>query len=258
MLRYPVVFSLLVLTALMTTSSPAADNRDRFEARTFADGDFKLPYRLLKPQGYNAKQKYPLVIFLHGAGERGNDNQQQLVHGMNDFASDAVMTKYPAFVIAPQCPEGQAWGGINRLAMLPTPANELTPALDATLRAVEALRQEFSIDDKRIYITGLSMGGYGTWNALANRTELFAAAAPICGGGETASVVKFKQIPIWAFHGADDMTVPVERSREMIEALRAAGASPKYTEYPGVGHNSWAQTYSDVALYAWLFAQKKP
>src|SRR4029078_12152103 len=109
----------LFLTAAaiaMPNSTSAADNRDRFEARVFTDGDFKLPYRLVKPKGYDAKQKYPLVIFLHGAGERGEDNEKQLVHGMNDFASDEIMTKYPAFVIAPPCPRDEAWGGIRRRA----------------------------------------------------------------------------------------------------------------------------------------------
>ena len=236
----------------------AASAADRFETRTFQDGDYKLPYRLLKPKPFDAQQKYPLVIFLHGAGERGEDNEKQLVHGMNDFASDEIMARYPAFVIAPQCPIGEAWGGIRRLAKSPTPEGQLTPALSATLKAVETIRKEFPIDDKRIYITGLSMGGYGTWDALAKQTELFAAAAPICGGGDPASAVTMKKVPIWAFHGEDDQTVPVERSREMIEALKTAGASPKYTEYPGVGHNSWAQTYSNPELYAWLFAQRKP
>jgi predicted peptidase len=236
----------------------AADNRDRFEYRTHQEQDYKLPYRLLKPNPFDPSQKYPLVIFLHGAGERGSDNEKQLVHGMNEFASDEIMARYPAFVIAPQCPEGEAWGGFSRLAKKQTPDGQLTPALDATLKAVAALRKELSIDDKRIYITGLSMGGYGTWDALAKQPDLFAAAAPICGGGSTAQVDKFKHIPIWAFHGSDDKTVPAERSREMIEALKAAGATPKYTEYAGVGHNSWAQTYSNPGLYEWLFAQRKP
>src|SRR4051794_30573212 len=105
----------------------AEDNRDRFEPREFPDGAYKLNYRLLKPRPFDASQKYPLVIFLHGAGERGDDNTRQLVHGMNDFTSDQIMARYPAFVIAPQCPEGQAWGGIDRLARVPTPANELAP-----------------------------------------------------------------------------------------------------------------------------------
>lgn len=248
------------IIAMTADRATSADNRDRFEARTFQDGGYKLQYRLLKPKDYDAKKKYPLVIFLHGAGERGDDNEKQLVHGMNDFASDEVMTRYPAFVIAPQCPAGEIWGGvgIGRLAKSPPPADKLAPALDATLKTVESLRKEFPIDGKRIYMTGLSMGGYGTWDALAKRTELFAAAAPICGGGDTSQVSKFKDIPIWAFHGADDKTVPVERSREMIEALKGAGGNPKYTEYPGVGHNSWAQTYADPALYEWLFTQRRP
>ena len=246
----------ILMTAISTTA--AADNRDRFEPRTLTQGENKLPYRLLKPKDYDPNKKYPLVVFLHGAGERGDDNEKQLVHGMNDFASDEIMAKYPAFVIAPQCPSGEAWGGINRLAKTPTPADQLAPALAATLQAAAEVQNEFSIDDQRIYITGLSMGGFGTFSALTNRPELFAAAAIICGGGETAMASKFKHVPIWAFHGADDKTVPAERSREMIEALKAAGAAPKYTEYPGVGHNSWAQTYADPALYEWLFAQRKP
>jgi predicted peptidase len=256
MQRFGAFGSSLVVLA-MTSVLPAADNRDRFEARTFTDGDYKLPYRLLKPKDYDVRQKYPLVIFLHGAGERGDDDEKQLIHGMNDFAADEIMTTYPAFVIAPQCPSGEAWGGISRLAKSPTPDGKLSPALDATLKAFAALQKEFSIDDQRIYITGLSMGGYGTWDALAKRPELFAAAALICGGGDTSQVSKFKDIPIWAFHGADDRTVPVERSREMIEALKAAGGNPRYTEYAGVGHNSWAQTYSNPELYAWLFGQRK-
>jgi predicted peptidase len=246
------------LSVVASAFTSAADNRDRFEARTFADGDYKLNYRLLKPKTVNGSQEYPLVLFLHGAGERGEDNEKQLVHGMNDFASDEVMAKHSAFILAPQCPTGEQWGGINRLAKSPTPPDQLAPALAAALKAVDALRKEFPIDDHRIYITGLSMGGYGTWDALAKRPELFAAAAPICGGGKPEAVSKFKDVPIWAFHGADDKTVPVEQSREMIEALKAAGAKPKYTEYPGVGHNSWAQTYADPAFYEWLFAQRKP
>jgi predicted peptidase len=253
----PLLLTIFQLTMAAKPLPAADDHRDRFEPRTFVAGDFSLPYRLLKPKNYDPRQKYPLVIFLHGAGERGNDNEKQLIHGMNDFASDEVMEKYPAFVMAPQCPAGQQWGGINRLAKVETPEGQLPPALDATLKAAKAMEKDFSIDDRRIYLTGLSMGGYGSWKALETHPDMFAAAAIICGGGKPEAAAKFKHVPIWVFHGADDKTVPVEQSREMVEALKAAGANPKYTEYPGVGHNSWAATYSNPELYAWLFAQKK-
>jgi predicted peptidase len=255
MMRELVAVPLAVL--IMTMTASAADNRERFEARTFSDGEFKLPYRLLKPIDYDPQQKYPLVIFLHGAGERGDDNQKQLVHGMNDFASDEVMAKYPAFVMAPQCHEGRKWSEVDWSAKSSKLPEQISPALATTLKAAEALQKEFAIDANRVSITGLSMGGYGAWDALSRRPEMFAAAAIICGGGDPAYAAKMKDVPIWVFHGDDDKAVPVGRSREMVEALKAAGATPKYTEYPGVGHNSWARTYADPALYEWLFAQSR-
>jgi len=251
-------FLTLIVGLCMSSSLAAADHRDRFERRIFTGGGTQLPYRLLKPKNYDPSQKYPLVVFLHGAGERGNDNHKQLVHGMNDFASDEIMDKYPAFVMAPQCPEGQWWAPFNQATKSAAGGDQPAPALAAVLEAIPALQKEFSIDAQRIYITGLSMGGYGTWAAISRRPELFAAAAPICGGGDPASAATIKHIPIWAFHGADDNVVPAAQSRQMIEALKAAGAQPKYTEYSGVGHDSWTETYRNPELYAWLFAQRRP
>jgi predicted peptidase len=242
---------------MSTDCLSAADNRDRFEARVFQDGDYRLPYRLLRPRDYDAKKKYPLVIFLHGAGERGSDNEKQLRHGANDFASDEIMTKYPAFVMVPQCPDNEKWSDVDWSAMSSTLPENPSRSLSATMKAVEALAREFSIDSKRLYITGLSMGAYGTWDALSRWPEEFAAAATVCGGGDPAYARRMKDVPIWAFHGDEDMAVKVQRSREMIEALKAAGGTPKYTEYAGVGHDSWTRTYADPALYEWLFAQEK-
>ena len=252
------LFCLSLLLFASTAMAEPPDNRSRFESRTFESGDFKLPYRLLKPKDFDGKQKYPLVVFLHGAGERGSDNQKQLVHGMNDFASDEIMANYPAFVIAPQCPDGKKWVEVDWSAASHKTPEQPSDALGATLKLVEALQKEFPINRSRIYITGLSMGGYGTWDAIERRPELFAAAAPICGGGDPAGVSRFKDLPIWAFHGSEDKAVKPERSRAMIEVLKAAGGQPKYTEYQGVGHDSWTQTYRDPAFYEWLFAQKKP
>ena len=250
--------SLMLLFAMPAAFAAAADDhRDRFEARSFDDRGFTLPYRLLKPKDHDPQVKYPLVLFLHGAGECGNDNFKQLVHGMNDFASDEIMTKHPAFVIAPQCPEGRKWVEVDwRLEAHALPESP-SVSLEATLRLIDALQKEFAIDPSRIYFTGLSMGGYGAWDALARKPELFAAAAIICGGGDPAVAARFKNVPIWAFHGDQDDVVKPQRSREMIEALKAAGGIPKYTEYKGVGHDSWTRTYSNPELYAWLFAQRK-
>lgn len=246
------------LLSLPTLETSAADNRDRFEARTFTDAaGGKLNYRLLKPKDYDANKKYPLVLFLHGAGERGDDNKKQLVHGMNDFAADEVMAKYPCFVVAAQCPNDAKWVEVDWSATKHTAPEEPSPAMQKSFETLEALQKEFSIDAKRIYITGLSMGGYGTWDAIERKPEYFAAAAPICGGGDVGNAKKLTKIPLWAFHGDQDGAVKVERTRDMIAAIKAAGGEPKYTEYPGVGHDSWSKTYSNPEFYAWLFAQQR-
>lgn len=249
----------LLLTAMSAsdTDCSAADNRDRFEARTFEGPAGKLNYRLLKPKDYDPNRKYPLVLFLHGAGERGDNNKAQLVHGMNDFASDEVMSKYPAFVVAPQCPNDKKWVEVDWSAMKHTAPAKPSESLQLSFETLTALQKEFSIDAKKIYVTGLSMGGYGTWDAAERRPDYFAAAAPICGGGDVGNAKQLTKIPIWAFHGDQDTAVKVERSRDMIAAIKAAGGEPKYTEYKGVAHNSWSQTYSNPEFYAWLFAQER-
>jgi predicted peptidase len=167
------------------------------------------------------------------------------------------MAKYPAFVIAPQCPEGKRWVEVDWGADSHVLLEQPNESLAATMKLVEALRKELPIDEQRLYITGLSMGGYGVWDALARWPEQFAAAVPICGGGDPVMAKQMMRVAIWAFHGSDDKSVKVHRSREMIDALKERGGDPKYTEYKGVGHNSWAQTYADPAMYAWLFAQRK-
>lgn len=251
--------TLIAVAAVLIATQMAfgADPRDKFEARAFDDGQGnKLLYRLLKPKDYQPQEKYPLVLFLHGAGERGDDNKKQLMHGMGDFASDEIMEKYPCFVIAPQCPNGQQWANVPWSDDSHTMPKEPSESLRLTLALVAALQKEFSIDADRLYVTGLSMGGFGTWDAIQRRPELFAAAVPICGGGDTAQAKAIAHIPVWAFHGDQDTAVKTQRSRDMIAALKAAGGSPKYTEYPGVGHNSWSAAYADPMMYQWLFEQR--
>lgn len=246
------------LLPMHTISAEEPDNRDRFAAAVFQDtAGNKLPYRVLAPAKLDPAVKYPLVIFLHGAGERGSDNKKQLVHGMNDFASDEIMAKYPAFVIAPQCPEGQKWVDIDWSAESHQMPAKPSEAMASVFDLIDSFIKTKPVDPKRIYITGLSMGGYGTWDAIQRRPELFAAAVPICGGGDPILAKQIQVVPIWAFHGDKDEAVKVERSRQMIEALKDVGAEPKYTEYKGVGHDSWTKTYKDPAVYEWMFAQRK-
>lgn len=230
----------------------AADLDKVLEKRTHGEGKTALPYRFMKPADFDATKEYPLVIFLHGMGERGSDNKAQLKHGAKEFATDENRKKYPCFFIAPQCPNPGSWASFGKKA-----SKEPTPPAKAVLELIAALRKEFKIDSKRIYLTGLSMGGFGTWDLLAREPDLFAAAVPICGGGDTANAAKIAKIPVWVFHGDKDVPVKVELSRDMVAALKKAGGKPKYTEYPGVGHDSWTQTYKDAKMMEWLFDQKK-
>ncbi len=240
----------------LTSATRADDFRDHLEKKTYTDAKgAKLNYRLLTPAPSGAT-KFALVVFLHGAGERGDDNTAQLVHGVREFVKNR--STYPCYLIAPQCPANSSWARIRRAEGGPkSDAGEATTPLRLTLELIDQMIKQEPIDTDRIYITGLSMGGFGTWHALALRPDFFAAAVPICGGADLSTAEKIKNVPVWVFHGDKDASVPVARSREMVEALKKAGGSPKYTEYPGVGHNSWDKAYADPELMKWLFAQKR-
>jgi len=252
------LISLLPAACLMAQDPAPPKPTDVFEARTFQrDGGAALPYRLLKPLDYDPQQKYPLVLFLHGAGERGDDNALQLVHGARNFADPALRRRHPAFVMFPQCPGEKKWVEVPWDAKAHTMPKDPGETMHLVFETVDALGKEFSIDPQRIYGVGLSMGGYGVWDILQRRPQLLAAAVPICGGGDPAHAAAFKDTPLWAFHGDSDPAVNVGRSREMIAALRAAGGHPIYTEYEGVGHDSWSATFDNRLVWDWLFAQRR-
>jgi predicted peptidase len=228
------------------------------EKRTYKDADGKsLPYRLLRPDGYDPGTRYPLVLFLHGSGERGDDNEKQLRHGMPEFAGAENRKKYSCFLAAPQCPEGAKWVDVDWSAEAQPQPEKIAEPLRLALEMTDALRKEFPIDPRRVYVTGLSMGGYGTWDAITRRPDDFAAAVPVCGGGDPDQVERFARLPIWAFHGARDPVVKPHRSLDMVLALMKAGGAPGYTQYPDVGHDSWVPAYREPRLYEWLFAQKR-
>jgi predicted peptidase len=218
-----------------------------------------LKYRLLRPEKLKAGQRYPLVIFLHGAGERGDDNRLQLVHGMREFARADRRKEFPAFVLAPQCPSNQKWVDVPWDAPKLEQPEKPAKAMGLCLELIDKLQKDLPIDDRRLYLTGLSMGGFGTFDAIARWPDRFAAAMPICGGGDTRkeTVSRYRDLPLWVFHGGKDTLVRPERSREIIAALKEAGAEPRYTEYPDAGHDSWTQTYADEAVFRWLFSQQR-
>ncbi len=226
--------------------------------KTFTDAQGKtLPYRFLAPEKIEPGQTYPLGVFLHGAGERGNDNTKQLIHGVREFAKPENRKDHPCFLIAPQCPEGSRWVEVDWGAASHTMPQTPSEPARLTLELIESLRKDLPIDSKRIYVTGLSMGGFGTWDLLARRPSLFAAAVPICGGADEATAASIATVPIWVFHGDKDGAVQVQRSRNMVAALKKAKGEPKYTEYAGVGHDSWTETYKNPELFKWLFAQTR-
>lgn len=233
----------------------------RFEKHLFVGRrGAKLPYRLLKPSVVTRGERYPLVVFLHGAGERGSDNRAPLKWCVNDFAKPESRDKHPSYVVVPQCPKGQRWVDTpwdeNRSHPLPA---EPSPSTRALMGLLDRMERELPIDSRRIYIGGLSMGGYGTWDLLARQPKRFAAAFPICGGGDPTMANSFAHVPIWAFHGADDDIVPIARSQEMVDALKSAGASNlRFSAYPGVGHHSWLNAFAEPGFFDWLFSQRRP
>ena len=204
-------------------------------------------YRLLVAEGPGP---HPLVLFLHGAGERGDDNRVQLAYLPEILARPDTRKRFPAHVLAPQCPEGRSWS--KRTWALENP-----PILpDALPAMVEKVAGKYAVDRSRFYVTGLSMGGFGAWELAARFPELWAAVVPICGGGNPLDAPKLKDIPIWAFHGAEDDIVAPGRSREMIAAIRAAGGKPLYSELEGIGHDSWTPAYESEELLEWIFSQR--
>ncbi|HUS03470.1 MAG TPA: prolyl oligopeptidase family serine peptidase [Chitinophagaceae bacterium] len=248
----------LSLLFLCSTINLTQAQISRFSYEKFINKGDTLNYRQLFPDS-DTLRKYPLVVFLHGSGERGNDNEAQLKWGVMNFADDQTMIMHPAFVIAPQCPAKMSWSNFsgNRNSMEMRLAPSPSKPMELLIALIHQLIKKFRIDSTRIYITGLSMGGFGTFDAIQRYPNLFAAAVPVCGGGDVSKAASIAHIPIWIFHGAEDPAVNPLFSIDMTAALTKAGAHPGFTQYPEVGHFSWLGAYSDKLMLDWLFRQYK-
>jgi predicted peptidase len=230
---------LTIVVALMGVPALGAGEVEKgFVDKTF-DG---VKYVVFVPHSYDGKMEFPVILFLHGAGESGTDGQKQVKTGLGP-AIKKMEKKFDFIAVLPQSQKG-GWGAASAEGK-------------RALAILDQVMKDYKTDAKRVYLTGLSMGGFGTWSLAAAHPERWAAIAPICGGGEPSSAEKIKTIPVWCFHGDADKAVPVKRSRDMIEALKKAGAMPRYDEYPGVGHNSWDRAYGNPELYTWFLSNEK-
>lgn len=198
------------------------------------------PYLLFLPDGFGEKrQRWPMILYLHGIGECGNDLKKVKIHGPPKIVEN--QKDFPFIVVSPQCPEGQWWPNMTEIL----------------INLLDDVVARYDVDTERIYLTGLSMGGYGTWQLACMYPDRFAAIAPICGGGEPFLTGALKDVPVWAFHGAKDEVVPLKKSEEMVDAINACGGDAKLTVYPDAKHDSWTVTYNNKELYDWFLEHRK-
>lgn len=217
----------------------------------------RMPYRLVKPIPWEPGRKYPLLIFLHGAGERGSRNQKTLKWGAA-FMREAAR-KYQSFVLLPQCPWREHWPNcVHQSADIFTMSKRPSRAMRALFSLLGMILRDYDIDRDRVYVVGISMGGYGVWDMIQRRPDMFAAAAPIVGVGDKSLAPTIAHIPIWLFNGARDPGFKASISRGMLAALRKAGGYPRHTEYPGVSHLCWLSAFRDPKLLDWIYAQRRP
>ena len=232
-----IVMSCALLFSIGMARSKAGEGKTGFVNKIHKGKDGDVKYIVFAPKNYDGQKAMPVILFLHGAGESGTDGKKQAAVGLGKAIRDKKES-FPFIAIFPQSQKG-GWGagtaeGKRGMAIL------------------EEVEKDYKTDRKRVYLTGLSMGGFGTWSFAAAHPTRFAAIAPVCGGGDPKTAEKIKDIPCWCFHGDADKAVKVERSRDMIKALKDAGGSPRYDEYAGVAHNSWDRAYGTAELYTWF------
>lgn len=253
------------LVLLFFSNIATAQNKDLFSKKLYIHDNDTLKYRLLLPKGFSGDKQYPLVLFLHGAGERGNDNKKQLVHGSSLFTNKKNRDSFPAIVVFPQCPKEDYWSNVKidrakkGLAKFKYKrSGKPTKSMSLVLNLMDDMTHKPYVKKNQVYVGGLSMGGMGTFDILKRRPNMFAAAFPICGGGNPKSTKKYAdKVSLWIFHGGKDDVVDPYFSLRMVTALREKGADVKLSYFENNNHNSWDSAFAEPGLLTWLFSKSK-
>lgn len=227
---------LFVIIMISTTTFSQNDRQTPVKFEKEITLTIPANYLLYLPKDYSESDKdFPLVLFLHGSGERGNDLEKVKIHGIPKLIKEGK--EFPFIAVSPQCPDDIFWN------------------TDILIALLDEIETNYRVDKNRIYVTGLSMGGHGTWELALRQPERFAAIAPVCGWSNPDEACKIAHVPAWVFHGAKDMVVPVKAAEDMVEALKKCGSNVKLTIYPEANHDSWTETYNNEELYNWLLDQ---
>lgn len=255
------LFALIV--AFLFVHATSAQDLSLYKKYTLVQNGDSIPYRILLPENFDASKKYPLLIFLHGSGERGNDNEKQLVHGAKLFLQEDIRKKYAAIIVFPQCSQKSFWSntqflfdGNGERNLFYVNGGEPSAAMKMLVNLTNNLLVQYKIKKDQVYVAGLSMGGMGTFELVNRMPYTFAAAAPICGGANPSIAPNLKHTSWWLFHGDKDGVVPPSHSQKMFEAMKRAGVPVKFTLYPGVGHNSWDNAFNEPDLLKWMFSKR--
>ena len=256
---------LFIVNLLMTLSiGSMAQDYSFYQKKLFIYETDSMPYRLLLPEKYDTTKEYPVVLFLHGAGERGMDNEKQLVHGGDLFLKDEVRKNFPAIIVFPQCPENSFWSNViiapdstTKMKLNFLAGGPPTPAMALLQKFLKYILANYRVNKDQLYVGGLSMGGMGTFELVRRQPDLFAAAFSICGGANPATAREIKNTKWWIFHGAKDDIVNPQYSVKMVNALKSENVYVKFNLYPEANHNSWDAALAEPLLLPWLFSQHK-
>ncbi|MDR3694277.1 prolyl oligopeptidase family serine peptidase [Mucilaginibacter sp.] len=260
------IYSFILFVCFVLPAFTFAQSNKAFESGSYIAKSDTMPYRILFPLNFDPAKKYPLIFVLHGAGERGKDNEAQLKYGPKLFLNDTIRAKYPAIVVYPQCPANGFWSNVKMENDSATKKTKFIFLVDApptrSMQTLLAMVDEFLekpyIDKHKVYVGGLSMGGMGTFEIIGRRPNIFAAAFAMCGGDNTLNAKKYaKKVPVWVFHGEKDSIVPYSHSESIVAAIKQEGGMPRYTLYTNDDHNCWDDAFAEPDFMPWLFSHSK-